>query len=90
LVDLPQISGFAFFIRKDVWDSFGGFDQNLSDYGNEFELCLRLSKAGWRLVWTPNSYIHHFGNASYKETKRAKSIVARAYVTQKHGDRVYG
>jgi GT2 family glycosyltransferase len=85
-VDLPQIGGFAFFIRKDVWESLGGFDENLPDYGNEFELCIRLSEAGWRLVWTANSYIHHLGKASYKETRNAKTIAAQAYIVRKHGD----
>ncbi|MBN1506419.1 MAG: glycosyltransferase [Sedimentisphaerales bacterium] len=84
-VDLPQISGFAFFIRHGVWESFDGFDENLPDYGNEFELCIRLSRAGWRLVWTAASYIHHFGKASYQETRDARSVVARGYIARKHG-----
>jgi GT2 family glycosyltransferase len=84
-IDLPEISGFAFFIRKGVWDSFGGFDENLPDYGNETELCIRLSKSGLRFVWTPHSYIHHFGNISYKGMKASKSIHARDYIKKKHG-----
>jgi GT2 family glycosyltransferase len=85
-VDLPQISGFAFFIRRRVWESFGGFDKNLPDYGNETELCARLSKSGWRLVWTPDSYIHHLGNLSYTEVKTPKADRAKAYIREKHGD----
>lgn len=86
LVDLPEISGFAFFIRKEVWENFGGFDENLPDYGNETELCIRLSKSGWRLVLTQNSYIHHFGNLSYSDMKTPKVIFAQAYIREKHGD----
>ena len=89
LVDLTEISGLAFFIRREVWEDFGGFDENLPDYGNESELCIRLLKSGWRLVWTPNSYIHHFGNISYTEKKKAKSFSARAYIKEKHGFRHY-
>jgi len=85
-VDLPEISGFAFFIRREVWEKFGGFDENLPDYGNEAELCIRLSKSGWRLVWTQNSYIHHFGNLSYSDMKTPKVIFAQAYIREKHGD----
>jgi len=86
LVDLHEISGFAFFIRREVWENFGGFDENLPDYGNESELCIRLLKSGWRLVWTRNSYIHHFGRASYREMKLPKIIHSQAYIKEKHGD----
>jgi len=89
LVDLTEISGFAFFIRRDVWEAFGGFDENLPDYGNESELCIRLLKSGLRLVWTPNSYIHHFGNISYTTNKKDKTSYARAYIKKKHGFRHY-
>jgi len=85
-VDLREISGFAFFIRREVWEKFGGFDEKLPDYGNEAELCIRLSKSGWRLVWTLNSYIHHFGSLSYSEMRTPKVIFAQAYIREKHGD----
>lgn len=68
LVDLPWISGFAFFIRRSLWTEAGGFDPNLPDYGNEVELCARLRERGYRTVWVRNSYIHHFGKASYLDT----------------------
>jgi GT2 family glycosyltransferase len=66
-IDLPEVGGFAFFIRRNLWEEFGGFDPNLPDYGNEFELCRRAAKEGWRVVWTTNSYIHHLGHQSYSQ-----------------------
>src|SRR5208283_4438084 len=42
LMDLPWVSGFAFFIRLALWQELGGFDPNLPDYGNEVELCHRV------------------------------------------------
>jgi GT2 family glycosyltransferase len=67
LIDLAKIAGFAFFIRKEIWKYFGGFDNKLSDYGNEYELCTRIKKEGYRIIWTKNSYIHHLGEESYKK-----------------------
>jgi len=64
-INLPFVGGFAFFIRSKLWNEFGGFDRNLPDYGNEVELCKRLKKRGFHIVWTQNSYIHHFGKGSY-------------------------
>lgn len=88
-VDLPMISGFALFIRRSVWTEFGGFDPGLPDYGNESELCKRLSQSGFRIVWTRNSYIHHFGQGSYgRLMKQAmieeRRLAARDYIKRLH------
>ena len=84
-VDLPVIGGFAFFIRRSVWEDVGGFDTKLPDYGNESELCRRLSKRSLRLVWTKNSYIHHFGKEDYgrmmsKDEFRQRALAIRRYI----------
>jgi len=84
LIDLKEISGFAYFIRREAWDSLGGFDKNLPDYGNESELNIRLIKSGWRLVWIPKSYIHHFGRSSYKTSRRLKQDFVNSYIKDKH------
>ena len=66
-MDLDEINGFAFFIRRDIWTQIGGFDKALTDYGNESELCVRLRRGGHRLVWARSAYIHHFGGQSYAQ-----------------------
>lgn len=88
-VGLTTVGGFAFFIRRSVWEEFGGFDTKLPDYGNESELCRRLRDKGFRVIWMQNSYIHHFGKKSYGKlmtpseiTKRC--LVAKAYIGRKH------
>jgi GT2 family glycosyltransferase len=83
------VGGFAFFVRRELWNDFRGFDEKLRDYGNETELCKRLSIRGFRIVWTQNSYIHHFGQASYdtvmnKETVKKRRLVAKAYIDRLH------
>jgi GT2 family glycosyltransferase len=77
IVDLPWISGFAFFMRLSLWEKLGGFDQNLGDYLNEVELCKRVVNSGYRTVWVRNSYIHHLGNQSYAEVLSAREIQSR-------------
>ena len=77
VVDLPTIGGFAFFVRRTVWDELGGFDKNLQDYGNEKEFCRRLIQGGFRVVWTKASYIHHFGSESYGKTLGLATIRER-------------
>lgn len=90
-VDLPAVGGFAFFIQRSIWEEFGGFDTRLPDYGNETELCKRLSRSGFRIVWTQNSYIHHFGQKSYAEIMTSnqmmeRHLMAKAYIDQLHSE----
>jgi len=89
-VDLGKVSGFAFFVRRELWNKVGGFDKTLPDYGNESELFKRLTKEGWRVIWTRNSYIHHFGNRSYgrlgREEVQRRRLAAQAYIDELYRD----
>lgn len=89
LADVPSVSGFAFFIRRSLWELFGGFDQSLPDYGNEIELCRRAAGAGCRLVWVRSSYIHHFGKASYKDAIGFATILTRIQAAERYIEEKY-
>jgi GT2 family glycosyltransferase len=90
-VDLPVVGGFALFIRRCVWEQLEGFDPELPDYGNEKELCIRIVKSGWRIVWTRSSYIHHLGSQTYSGPQfgwdfiHSKARLADEYIIKKHG-----
>ena len=84
VIDLAWVAGFAFFIRRSLWEQLGGFDQKLPDYGNEVELCSRVAEKGYRLVWVRNCYIHHFARQSYKGTIGEEGILARIRAAEIH------
>jgi GT2 family glycosyltransferase len=77
VVDLPMVGGFAFFVRRTVWNELQGFDKNLPDYGNETEFCRRVIKSGLRVVWSKAGYIHHLGSESYGRTLGSQEIAKR-------------
>lgn len=90
IVELPWVSGFAFFIRRRLWEELGGFDRNLPDYGNEIELCKRVTNCGYRTVWVRSSYIHHLGRQSYADEIgdhdiESRILAAFQYIRQGHG-----
>jgi GT2 family glycosyltransferase len=66
-VEMDYVGGFAFIVTRSAWKASGGFDTTLTGYGNEVDLCRRLRKMGFRSVWTRESYIHHFGESSFKQ-----------------------
>jgi GT2 family glycosyltransferase len=84
LMDVAWVAGFAFFVRRNLWEQVGGFDQEFPDYGNEVELCSRIAEEGYRLVWIRNSYIHHFGQRSYRDTVGNEGILARRRAAEIH------
>lgn len=88
ITDLHWASGFAFFVRRTVWEELGGFDRNLPDYGNEIDLCRRVAAKGYRRVWVRNAYIHHLGGQSYRGSISDEGISSRtqaalAYIREK-------
>jgi GT2 family glycosyltransferase len=52
-------------IRRNAWEQIGGFDEaNLPNVLNDVDLCLRLSEAGWKIVWTPYAELFHHESTS--------------------------
>jgi GT2 family glycosyltransferase len=89
ILDLPWISGFALFIRTNLWETLGGFDQNLKNYLNDVELCKRVTNLGYRTVWVRSAYIHHLGNQSHPKIASAAEVQSAMlpslqYVRNKH------
>jgi GT2 family glycosyltransferase len=46
-------------IRKDVFFKIGALDETLAVAFNDVDLCIRLRRAGWRIIWTPTVELYH-------------------------------
>ncbi len=52
-------------MRRSVFEEVGGFDEdNLVVEFNDVDLCLRLRKLGYLVVWTPYAELYHVESAS--------------------------
>ena len=67
-----MLSGAAMLVRREVIDEVGGFDENFHMYGEDNEWCLRIKRAGWRLMFEPEAVVMHHGGAS--SLKRWESL----------------
>ena len=88
LRNIPYVSGFAFFIRRALWESLQGFDESLPDYGNDNDLARRVFDRGLVNAWLPSIYIHHLGSESYGKAngyRERAAELAKRYLWQKHG-----
>lgn len=65
--EVDWVSGTALFIRRDMFENVGGFDENFFMYFEDMDLCKRIKKSGKKIIYNPNFSVRHFGGRSYQE-----------------------
>ncbi|MER3428135.1 MAG: glycosyltransferase family 2 protein [Pyrinomonas sp.] len=61
------LSGAALLVRKEVVENVGGLDEKYHMYHEDVEWCLRIHRAGWKMVFEPRAEIVHYGGQSSKK-----------------------
>lgn len=67
--DVPVLSGSFMFCRTEVLQSIGGFDERFFMYGEDIDLCYRITLAGHRIVYVPQTSIIHYKGESTKKDR---------------------
>jgi len=63
--ETDTVTGTSFFIRRQVLEQIGLIDPKYFLYYEETDLCVRASRAGWKLYYVPESIVwHRVGQAS--------------------------
>ena len=57
-------SGACLLIRGPLFKNFKGFDEEFFAHMEEIDLCWRLKRAGYKIMFTPRSVVYHFGGAT--------------------------
>jgi N-acetylglucosaminyl-diphospho-decaprenol L-rhamnosyltransferase len=58
------VSGAAVWLRREALDDVGGWDERYFMYMEDFDLCLRLRRAGWSVAYDPSGQVVHTQGAS--------------------------
>ncbi len=82
-VAVTWASGSAFWIRKDVFISLGGFDISYFMHFEEIDLCLRAQSNKYKVYVVPNSTVYHLGAGTLKQTDPKKLMfnIRNFYIT---------
>lgn len=73
-VDIPTGVGFCMYLRRDCLDLVGLFNHEAfgKGYGEENDLSCRVAAAGWRNVLAADTFVRHYGGASFGASKQAR------------------
>jgi N-acetylglucosaminyl-diphospho-decaprenol L-rhamnosyltransferase len=58
------VKGAVMLVRRDAYEATGGFDPSFFMYGEEMDLCFRVGRAGWEVVFDPGAEFVHVGGVS--------------------------
>jgi N-acetylglucosaminyl-diphospho-decaprenol L-rhamnosyltransferase len=58
---VPMLFGAAVLARRAMIDQVGGLDERFHMYGEDDEWCLRITRAGWLLMFEPEAAVVHHG-----------------------------
>jgi N-acetylglucosaminyl-diphospho-decaprenol L-rhamnosyltransferase len=64
------LSGAFLLLRREAFDSVGGFDDKFFMYFEDVDLSARLSRTGWRVMYAPSATVSHAGGHSTQSVNR--------------------
>ena len=84
--EAPTGSGFCIYIRRELFNDIGLFDESAfpRGYGEENDFCMRALRAGWRHIVDDQTLVYHVRSASFQGEKTAlykpgREVVDRRY-----------
>lgn len=62
--NLTSVTAACLMTRAAVWDEMQGLDESFRVAFNDVDLCMRIRKAGYLIVWTPYAELYHYESKS--------------------------
>lgn len=75
------VSASCLLARAEALRAVGGFDEDFFLYEEDVDLCLRLRRAGWRIVHTPAAEVRHrLGSSTGQAPARTRLLYQRSHL----------
>lgn len=62
--NLSAVTAACMMIPRRFWDEMHGLDEEFAVMYNDLDLCMRIRKAGYLIVWTPYAELYHYESKS--------------------------
>jgi GT2 family glycosyltransferase len=70
--EFSAVTAACMVLRREVFDALGGLDEaNLAVDYNDIDFCLRIRRAGYRVIWTPHAQLYHHESATRGQRRPA-------------------
>ena len=63
-MNVSAVTAACMMMKKEVFEEVGGFEEELSVAFNDVDLCLRIGKAGYKIVYNPHVELYHYESKS--------------------------
>jgi len=73
------VSGACLLTRREVFQEVGGFDEDLSESFGALDLCLKIRRAGYLIVYTPFAKLYQHEPRDEKIELRDETIIRRRW-----------
>ena len=68
-------TGACMFIKRDVFDNLGGFDEEYFAHQEEVDLCWRAQNKGLKVYYVGASYVYHLGGSTLSNMNPKKTYL---------------
>ncbi len=68
-------TGAALFVKASLYRQIGGLDDDFFAHMEEIDLCWRLKRAGYAVVYCPKSLVYHWGGGSLPQGSPRKTYL---------------
>ena len=62
--DVTAVTAACMLVKASVYHEVGGLDETFEVAFNDIDLCMKIRKAGYLIVWTPFAEAYHYESKS--------------------------
>ncbi|MDE2423258.1 MAG: glycosyltransferase [Betaproteobacteria bacterium] len=78
LFDVPRLDFFCVAIKRSVWNALNGLDEIYErGYYEDFDFCVRLANAGFKMAITEDVFVYHKGSGVFSEDKNQRRLIKK-------------
>ena len=71
--EVGHVIGAVMAIRRNAFESLNGWDEDFHFYAEDADFCIRLRRAGWRVMFVPSTEVVHIQGASSTRVDPSKN-----------------